>query len=314
LPVKLKIKVIRAHLNACSVTMNIDKASNIETGDYKKLARMLTVIENDLPGAEEILKSLNISSHTPVIGITGPPGAGKSTLVSAVISKLTDKRVAVIAIDPSSPFNYGSLLGDRIRMRDQFNNPDIFIRSVASRGTLGGLSDKIIEMVDVLKSSHFDYILIETVGVGQSEVEIARLADMTIVVLVPESGDEIQSIKSGLMEIADVFVINKADRDGSDVFAGTIKKLVNENNRQSPVFKTLANKNEGIDELVSHIYSHTSSGNAKSGLLAEKAWKLIQAERMSDVDKKELQQKIAEASKEKDFNLYRFIEEYFKNS
>src|SRR5690606_12306870 len=147
------------------------------------------------------------------IGITGPPGAGKSTLVNAITGHLVNegKKIAILAVDPTSPFNFGSLLGDRIRMAQQFNNPNVYIRSLATRGALGGISAKTIEIVDLMKSADFDLILVETVGVGQSEVEIAGLADKTVVVLVPESGDEIQHIKSGLMEVAQGFVVNKAD-------------------------------------------------------------------------------------------------------
>ena len=296
--------------------MDIHTDRNTRTVDYRKLARILTLVENDLPGSKKILRNLNVSSKVPVIGITGPPGAGKSTLVNVLINKLIDgKHIAVIAVDPTSPFNHGSLLGDRIRMKEQFNNQNVFIRSIATRGSLGGLSAKIIEMVDVLKASGFDYVLVETVGVGQSEVEIAKLADMIIVVLVPESGDEIQSIKSGLMEIADVFVINKADRPESEIFANTIKKLVHQNGQQIPVFKTTANKNEGIDQLAIYIHEHINQKNKrKDFLLTEKAWKLIQAKRMADIDKNELQQTISEASQKKGFNLYRFVEEHFRNS
>jgi LAO/AO transport system kinase len=234
--------------------------------------------------------------------------------VNALLNELAlNNKIAILAIDPTSPFNMGSLLGDRIRMTDQFNNQNVFIRSLATRGSLGGLSAKTIEMVDVLKSANFDYIFIETVGVGQSEIEIAGLADLTIVVLVPEAGDEIQSIKSGLMEIADVFVVNKADREGAETFANHLKKLVNHHHESIPVLKTVAPQSEGIKELIQVIESVSVIDNhRKPYLLAEKAWRLIQNFRMKDLRKDKLQQEIAEAY-QVGFNLYRFIEK-FKNS
>ena len=205
----------------------------------------------------------------------------------------------------------GSLLGDRIRMIEQFNKPNVYIRSLATRGSLGGLSAKTIEMTDVLKSGGFDYIIIETVGVGQSEVEIAGIADITIVVLVPEAGDEIQSIKSGLMEIADIFVINKADREGADTFTSNIQKLVHQKSTLIPVIKTIAEKSEGISELLEAIKNQPYSENKrKLFLLTEKAWKLIQNKRMGDINKQKLQERIAEASQQTDFNLYQFIEQF----
>jgi len=183
---------------------------------YKTLARQITIVENEINGHLKILEQLPSNLNTPVIGITGPPGSGKSTLVNALIKTLIQqqKRVGIVAIDPSSPFNYGALLGDRVRMNDFFNNENVYIRSVASRGSLGGLSDKIIEITDVMRSADFDYIFIETVGVGQSEVEIAGLADITVVVLNPGTGDDVQMIKAGILEIANIYVINKADLDG----------------------------------------------------------------------------------------------------
>ncbi|WP_245580825.1 methylmalonyl Co-A mutase-associated GTPase MeaB [Daejeonella oryzae] len=297
--------------------MHLPRIQNpIQPEDYKKIARALTLVENDLDGAEDILHHLNLNSSAAIIGITGPPGAGKSTLVNALINSLSEenKLIAVLAVDPTSPFNLGSLLGDRIRMMEQFNKPNVYIRSVATRGSLGGLSAKIIEMVDVLRSCGFDYIIVETVGVGQSEVEIVGLADITIVVMVPESGDEIQSIKSGLMEIADIFVVNKADREGADTFANNLKKLVHQKATEIPVLKTIADKSEGISELLLAIKNYSRKAlSLKPFLLTEKAWRLIQQKKMQHIDKKKLQQNIAEASELKNFNLYRFVNNYIES-
>jgi LAO/AO transport system kinase len=267
-------------------------------------------VENDLPGADELLQGLNLDNKVPVIGVTGPPGAGKSTLVNALITELCTggKKVAVLAIDPTSPFNYGSLLGDRIRMASHFNRPDVFIRSLATRGSLGGLSAKTIEMSDALRASGFDYVLIETVGVGQSEMEIAGLADITLLVLVPESGDEIQNIKSGIMEIADAFIINKADRDGADACYNALKKLIHQKENPIPIYKAVASQNIGITEIAGYIkQASLITNNRREYLLTEKAWQLIRQQRMADVDKKKLQRDIAEAMQMPGFNLYRFL-------
>jgi LAO/AO transport system kinase len=291
--------------------MEINKHTNsILLKDFRKLARLLTMVENDLVGAEELLMGLQ-TFNTPIIGITGPPGAGKSTLVNAMINHLSSqgKSIAVLAIDPTSPFNLGSLLGDRVRMAEQFNKPNVYIRSLATRGSLGGLSGKTIEMTDVLKSAGFDYIIVETVGVGQSEVEIAGLADISVVVLVPESGDEIQSMKSGLMEIADIFVVNKSDRDGADAFANNLKKLVHQRTDTIPVINTIAEKSVGIDELMLAIEDQPFKDNTRRiFLLAEKAWKLIQHEKMKNISRIKLQEEILSASVDPSFNLYRFVD------
>ncbi|KIO74978.1 transporter [Pedobacter lusitanus] len=295
-------------MNSC-----LSLVADIKKGNFIALARALTLVENSINGSEELLKEIQINQQVPVIGITGPPGAGKSTLVNAMIEKWTEKgkRIAVIAVDPTSPFNLGSLLGDRIRMSAHFNKPNVFIRSVATRGSVGGLSAKIIEMVDVLRSADFDYIIVETVGVGQSEIEIAGLADLTIVVLVPEAGDEIQHIKSGLMEIGNVFVVNKADRDGAATFANNLTKMLHQRHTVVPVFKTVADKGTGIDELLNWINEAPVHENErKIYLYVEKAFRLIQNYRMKDIIRTDLQQKIAGAYAEDNFNLYKFINQY----
>lgn len=288
--------------------------SQVKLDKYLGLARALTMVENDLPGSSDLLRCLR-PSDAPVIGITGPPGAGKSTLVNSIINRLSEKgkRIAVLAIDPSSPFNLGSILGDRVRMAEQFNKPNVYIRSLATRGSLGGLSSKTIEMSDVLRSVGFDYVLIETVGVGQSEVEIAGLADISIVVLVPESGDEIQNMKSGLMEIADIFIVNKSDREGGDTFANNLKKLVHQRPQSIPVISTVAHKSIGVDELIGAIENQPVKENTRRAfLLAEKAWKLIQNHKMKHIDKNQLQKDIILASAKPDFNLYRFVDNLTK--
>src|SRR5688572_3925258 len=201
---------------------------DLQKGQTKALARMISLIENEQEGYEIMLQSLPFNNYTKIIGITGPPGAGKSTLVDALLGEIINngKKVAVLCVDPSSPFNLGAVLGDRIRMSDWYTSPNVYIRSLATRGSMGGLHPKIIEISDLMKAFPFDHIIIETVGVGQSEIEIAGLADVTVVVLVPEAGDEVQTMKAGLMEIADLFVVNKADRPDADMFVKNLRQML----------------------------------------------------------------------------------------
>ena len=286
------------------------------SGDIKSLSRCISLIENEAAGYEGMLESLPTSS-TPLIGITGPPGAGKSTLTDALIGLLVEKekKIAVLCIDPSSPFNLGALLGDRIRMSRWYNNPKVFIRSLATRGSLGGLHPKIIEISDLIKCAGFDFIIIETVGVGQSEIEIAGLADVTIVTIVPEAGDEIQTMKAGLMEIADIFVVNKSDRPGADQFVKNLRLMLapafSNHSSEIPVLKTNASTQEGVMELLNAVQVHLSIGNKNEKhpwLLAEKAYQLIQQKRMHDVNKQQLKEEINLLGS--NLNLYRFVKKY----
>lgn len=292
--------------------------SALRQGDRRALARAITLVENNLEGAAELLTSLDLTKLSPLAGITGPPGAGKSTLINALITELTaqGKTVAIIAVDPTSPFNFGSLLGDRLRMAEHFTNPNVYIRSLATRGSLGGLSAAALEITDVVRSAGFDLVIVETVGVGQSEVEIAGLADTTVVVLVPEAGDDVQAIKSGIMEIADIFVVNKADRTGAQTFARNLHQLLHQRPASDwtvPVIKTVASRHEGIDELLTKIAAHQNRPvpNPRRALLfAEKAWKLIQRRRMRDVSRQQLTAEISRELENGTFQLYRFAQEY----
>ncbi|MFN0140566.1 MAG: methylmalonyl Co-A mutase-associated GTPase MeaB [Pyrinomonadaceae bacterium] len=243
--------------------MTDDVINRILAGETRDVARAITLVENGGEGAAELMKA--VFPHTGnavIIGITGSPGAGKSSLVDklALLYKNNGKRVGIVCVDPSSPFSGGAILGDRIRMATLGLDKNVFIRSMATRGQLGGLARATVDAVAILDAAGFDKVIVETVGVGQDEVEIVKTADVSVVVLVPGMGDDIQAIKAGIMEIGDVFVINKADREGVLRTQKELEALLSLAHRPDmwhpPIIKTIATESKGIDDLASAIASY----------------------------------------------------------
>jgi LAO/AO transport system kinase len=232
-------------------------AERVAAGELRALARAATLIENGTDAGREVLAELfSLTGRALLVGLTGPPGAGKSTFANGLISLLRaeGKTVGVVAVDPSSPFTRGAILGDRIRMQEHHGDPGVFIRSVATRGRLGGLGRGTLELALLLDAAGRDVVLIETVGVGQDEIDIARLADVTVVVLAPGWGDSVQAIKAGIMEIADVFAINKADLPGADRLEQEIQAMQSLGNEDpAPVCQVVAAEGRGIEELLAAI-------------------------------------------------------------
>ena len=243
--------------------MSTTLVDRLRSGDARALARTISTVENRAPGWSELLKAL--FPHTGkarVVGLTGAPGSGKSTLVDQLAKhyRKENQTVGIIAVDPTSPYTGGAILGDRIRMQDHYSDPGIYIRSMATRGSLGGLARATADAATVLDASGRDLIMIETVGVGQDEVDIVRLADVTIVILVPGMGDDVQTIKAGIMEIADIFVINKSDLDGAERVEREIRAMQSLDMRKDgwtpPVVKTVASQGQGTAELAAAIANY----------------------------------------------------------
>jgi GTPase len=268
-----------------------DIAERLLNGDRRALARMVTLIENEAPQARRYLAELHQhAGRAHIIGVTGPPGAGKSTLVTRLVRELRrrDRKIGVVAIDPTSPFTGGAILGDRIRMMELAGDPQVFIRSMASRGSLGGLSASTRDVVRAMDAAGYDPIIIETIGTGQAEVEVMRAAQTVLVVSAPGMGDEVQAIKAGILEIADIFVVSKADKPGADQTVAELAMLLSlDPNRRLhdkskpywriPVLKTSAIKDQGISQLVDAIEQHRQY-LSESGMLAHRAQRQVRSE------------------------------------
>ncbi len=266
-------------------------AERLLNGDRRALARMVTLIENEAPQARRYLAELHqYAGRAHIIGVTGPPGAGKSTLVTHMVRELRqrDRKIGVVAVDPTSPFTGGAILGDRIRMMELAGDPNVFIRSMASRGSLGGLSASTRDVVRAMDAAGYDPIIIETIGTGQAEVEVMRAAQTVLVVSAPGMGDEVQAIKAGILEIADIFVVSKADKPGADQTVAELAMLLSlDPNRRLhdkskpywriPVIKTSAIKDQGITQLVDAIEQHRQY-LLDSGMLANRAQRQVRGE------------------------------------
>jgi len=263
-----------------------DIVERLLSGDRRALARMVTLIESEAPPARRYLAELHKhAGHAHIIGVTGSPGAGKSTLVTRLVREYRkrDTKVGVVAVDPTSPFSGGAILGDRIRMMELAGDPNVFIRSMASRGNLGGLSSSTHDVVRAMNAAGYDPIIIETVGTGQAEVEVMRTAQTVLVVVAPGMGDDIQAIKAGIMEIADIFVVSKADKAGADQTVAELAMLLSlDSNRRKaawriPIIKTSSYKEQGIEQLAESIRQHQQYLH-ESGMLLKRAKRQVRSE------------------------------------
>lgn len=289
--------------------INNQLLENLLSGDRRSIARIISVVESDNHLTSEYLKKIyDKVGQAYRIGITGPPGAGKSTITNQLtkLYRKQNKKVGIIAVDPTSPFTGGALLGDRVRMSDVGMDSGVFIRSMATRGSLGGLSKKAIDAADILDAAGFDLIILETVGVGQSELDIAQAADTTVVVLVPESGDSVQAMKAGLMEIADLFVLNKCDRPGSQQAYTALQTILmikehDENSWLPKIIKAVASENKGIEDIAEEIEKH------KSFLIEKNLFQIKRQNqaklRIKEIVENKLREKLWSEDREKLLNL-----------
>lgn len=281
-------------------------------GSARSIARAISLVENNEEGAQELLKGLfPHRGESLILGITGAPGSGKSTLVDQLIGELRAKRkkIGIVAVDPSSPFTGGAILGDRIRMMRHSTDPDVFIRSMATRGHLGGLAKATGEAISIFEAAGKDIILVETVGVGQDEVEVVKLADLILVILTPGAGDDIQIFKAGIMEIADIFVLNKADTPGANKIEMQLKAMLElglKDKDLPPVVKTVATEGRGTKELVQAIFNLTATKKREDLALRRK--KLI-AWMLRDITQEKLYGLINRAVKDSEFE--RYVEKIF---